>query len=57
MRVKLIRRWRAHHAGNTAEMPDGVANVLIRRGIAEADEPGRRKRRRSKPYIDSAPEP
>lgn len=57
MRVKLNRRWRAFHAGDSAELPDGVANVLIRRGIAREGEKPRRRVRRSKPYIHDAPEP
>jgi hypothetical protein len=54
MRVKFQKRWRAHHAGNLAEIPDGVANVLIKRGIAEK---AKRQRRRMKPFIESAPDP
>lgn len=57
MRVTLKRRWRALKAGQPAELPDGVANVLIRRGFAEPSGGKRRRPRRSKPYIDSAPEP
>ena len=57
MRVTLKRRWRALKAGQPAELPDGVANVLIRRGIAEPSAGKRRRPRRAKPFIDSAPEP
>ena len=41
-----------------AELPDGVANVLICRGIAE-EPAGKRPRRlrRSKPFIEAAPDP
>jgi hypothetical protein len=38
------------------EIPDGSAELLIRRGIAEAVKKGRRPRR-SKPFIHDAPDP
>ena len=34
MQVQLIRSWRAWRVGHVfTSMPDGMANVLIRRGI------------------------
>jgi hypothetical protein len=36
MHVRLLRHWQGHKPGRVfAEMPDGAANCLIRRGIAE----------------------
>ena len=34
--VKLLRPWRRRVPGARMELFDGVANVLIRRGVAEA---------------------
>jgi hypothetical protein len=59
MRVKLLKRWRAHHAGACADFPDGMAGVLIRRGICEEAKPPpkRRVRRTQKPFHNDAPDP
>ncbi len=34
MMIHFAKQWRRHHAGSDYDMPDGVANVLIRRGYA-----------------------
>jgi hypothetical protein len=55
--VRLIfkTRWRGFREGAEADLADGVANVLIKRGIAQKAKIQRRRRR--KPFIDSAPDP
>lgn len=35
MKIRLLREWRRRRPGDVWELPDGVANVLIRRHIAE----------------------
>jgi len=35
MRIKILRDWNNCRAGREMEMPDGQANELIRRKIAE----------------------
>lgn len=51
MQVKLNRDWRTYRAGRILATPDGVGNVLIKRGIAApvdaADEPKPKKARKS----------
>lgn len=56
MQVQFAKRWKGLRPGMIREIPDGAANLLIRRGIAEALKKGRRPRR-SKPFIDDAPDP
>lgn len=61
MKVTFNQRWKGFRPGATGEIPDGVANLLIRRRIAEPAESvasaKKGRRRRSKPFIDEAPEP
>lgn len=40
MMVRLLKGWRGKQPGVVFSTPDGVANVLIRRQIAEALGPG-----------------
>ena len=35
MRLRFLARWRSWRTGDIGELPDGMANVLVRRGIAE----------------------
>lgn len=35
MRLKLIRPWGRHREGEIIDPPDGQANEMVRRGIAE----------------------
>jgi hypothetical protein len=35
MLIKFLRRWRNKKPGTVAEWPDGAANALLKRGIAE----------------------
>mgnify|MGYP001238886403 CR=1 FL=1 len=35
MRIRFLSRWRSYRAGQIAELPDGMADVLLRRRIAE----------------------
>lgn len=35
MQIKMLRDRRRFRVGEVHELPDGVANVLIRRGFAE----------------------
>ncbi len=56
MLLKFKQRWKGLRPGVTSEIPDGVANLLVRRQIAEPAKKGRRPRR-SKPFIDDTPEP
>jgi hypothetical protein len=44
MLIEFTKRWRSHAAGSEMSMPDGAANLLIRRGIAVSKavgDPGR----------------
>lgn len=34
MRIELIRHWQGYKPGRVLAAPDGMANLLIRRGIA-----------------------
>jgi hypothetical protein len=37
MKVRLLKSWRYRKVGTIfSEMPEGAANLLIRRGVAEA---------------------
>ena len=36
MQVKMLRDWTSNRKGSTVEITGGVADVLIRRGWAEA---------------------
>ena len=36
MKIRFTRAWRHKQEGDVAELPDGTANVLIRRRIAVA---------------------
>ena len=35
MRIKCVRDWRGYRVGETVDRPDGMANVLIKRGFFE----------------------
>ncbi len=35
MRIRLKTRWNGFKSGVLKDMPDGAANLLIKRGIAE----------------------
>ena len=37
MKIKLLRAWKRHKLDSVMVVPDGVANVLIKRGIAAQD--------------------
>lgn len=37
MRIRLVKPYRNHREGYVYDMPDGVANLLVRRGIAVED--------------------
>lgn len=56
MKLRFVKRWRSKREGETADLPDGVANLLIHRGIAEelvtVPVKETRRGRRSKPFID-----
>ena len=41
MKVRFVRSWRRYRADHRCELPDGMANVLIRRGIAAEVRRGR----------------
>ena len=65
MELEFQRHWRGFLPGGIGDIPDGAANVLIRRGVAvERPKPKRRRRkpllddvtRRRKPLIDDVPE-
>jgi len=62
MRVLMKSRWRALREGTEHDLPDGMANLLIQRGIAEEKAEGgrrkadRRRIRRSKPFVGTAEE-
>lgn len=52
MLVKFLREWHGHRVGTSAEIPPGVAEGLIRRGIAEASqdrEPAAHENKRARP--------
>lgn len=44
MRVKILKTWRRLKPGTEANIPDGAANVLVRRGFVEEVRPVKRKR-------------
>ena len=56
MQVQFLKRWKGLRPGVTSEIPDGAAEQLIRRKIAEPVKKGKRLRR-SKPFIHDAPDP
>jgi hypothetical protein len=35
MKLKFRQRWQGHKVGQVVSLPDGMANVLIRQGMAE----------------------
>ncbi len=40
MLMTLVKDWNGHKSGRSIEVTDGVANVLLRRGIAAIQEHG-----------------
>lgn len=51
MRVKLVKRWNGFRSGLVKDIPDGAANLLIKRGIAERiDAEPRKETATQRPY-------
>jgi hypothetical protein len=48
MKIRVLKDWRRMKTGDVCERPDGFANVLIRRGIAEEVKPETGSKRRGK---------
>lgn len=54
MFVRLVRHWNGYKPGRVFNMPDGSANVLLKRGVAELNKndpappksPGKKHRKR-----------
>jgi len=36
MRLKFRQCWQGHRIGQVIDLPDGMANTLVKRGFAEA---------------------
>jgi hypothetical protein len=50
MRVELLRHWKNYSPGKVFEdMPEGAANVLIRRGVARETTPAAKPKAAGKP--------
>jgi hypothetical protein len=57
MQVKMLRDRRRFRVGEIRDLPDGVANVLIRRGIAKAfvmEVENKNREVKTKPYYRKA---
>ena len=53
MRLEFTRRWRSYRPNDIGDMPDGAANVLIRRGIAVyKPKPRQRRKPREKAAVE-----
>lgn len=35
MKIRLLKHWNGYKPGKLFDMPDGQANLLLRRGVAE----------------------
>jgi len=53
VKIKFIRDYRGRKAGTTWEPQDGVANVLIRRNIAEQVRPRGRPKKGTEKRVKS----
>lgn len=57
MLVRVIKPWRQFRAGRVLNMPDGAANVRIRRGMVEpaeqeSEEPPRNQKRPKSRHVN-----
>jgi hypothetical protein len=50
MKLKLLRDYMCHLAGSEVTYPEAVANLLIRRGIAEPVDKVERKDKQQRDY-------